>query len=84
MADFNAAAGKFRQSYKPQLASNFLFTVPADLGGTPTITLPSGFSSDNLPLSVQFMGRHLSEPMLCRIGHACEEATGWYKRHPGV
>ena len=84
MADFNAAAGKFRRSYKPELASNFPFTVPADLAGTPTITLPSGFSTDNLPFSVQFMGQRLSEPMLCRIGHAYEEATGWYKRHPSV
>jgi Asp-tRNA(Asn)/Glu-tRNA(Gln) amidotransferase A subunit family amidase len=30
------------------------------------------------------VGQHLSEPMLCRIGHAYEEATGWYKQHPNV
>ena len=25
-----------------------------------------------------------SELMLCQIGHAYEEATGWYKKHPNV
>ena len=56
----------------------------ADLSGTPTITLPVGFSSEGLPLSMQFAGQALSEPTLCRIGHAYEEATGWYKKHPNV
>jgi amidase len=84
MAEYNAAASQFRQSYKPELASNMLYTTPADLAGTPTLTLPSGFSADNLPLSIQFVGQRLSEPMLCRIGHAYEEATGSYQRHPSV
>ena len=33
---------------------------------------------------MQFAGQALSEAMLCRIGHAYEEATGWYKKHPNV
>jgi hypothetical protein len=31
----------------------------------------------------KFLNR-ISEPTLCRIGHAYEEATGWYKKHPNV
>src|SRR5262249_50099639 len=51
-----------------------VYTYPADLSGTPTLTLPVGFS-EGLPLSMQIAGQPLSEPTLCRIGHAYEEAT---------
>lgn len=83
MADFNAARDKYVNSYNPRLGSP-VYTYQADLSGTPTITLPVGFSSEGLPLSMQFAGQALSEPLLCRIGHACEEASGWYKKHPNV
>jgi len=33
-------------------------------------------------VSMQIAGQPLSEPVLCRIGHAYEEATGWDKKHP--
>jgi amidase len=60
------------------------FTMPMDMAGTPAICLPSGFSKDGLPYSIQFAGRRLSEPMLCRIAHAYEQATNWHARHPGI
>lgn len=60
------------------------FTFPADLAGTPALALPCGLSEDGLPLTMQLMGKHLSEPMLCRIGHAYERATEWHTRHPAV
>jgi amidase len=83
MVDFNAARDKYANSYNPPLGPN-IYTFPADLSGTPTITLPVGFSSEWLPLSMQIAGPALSEQTLCRIGHAYEEATGWYKKHPNV
>jgi amidase len=83
IADFNAARDKYANSYRPPLGPN-VYTYPADLSGTPTITLPVGLSSDGLPLSMQFAGQALSEPTLCRIAHAYEELTGWYKKHPNV
>jgi len=58
------------------------FTMPMDLAGTPAICLPSGFSSDGLPYSIQFAGRRLGEGTLCRIANAYEEATNWHLRHP--
>ena len=60
------------------------FTIPMDVAGVPAICLPSGFSPDGLPYSIQFSGQRLSEPTLCRIAHAYEEATGWHTRHPKV
>ena len=60
------------------------YTVPYDYNGAPTISLPCGLSSNNLPLSLQFVGKALSEPLLCRIGHAYEQATDWHNMHPPI
>lgn len=60
------------------------FTLPMDLAGTPAICLPSGFSPEGLPYSIQFAGRRLSEPLLCRVAGAYERATKWHERHPNI
>ena len=60
------------------------YTVPYDFNGAPTLSVPCGLSSDGLPLSLQFVGKHLSEALLCRIGHAYEGATEWHSLHPPV
>ena len=51
------------------------FTIPYDFSGAPTISLPCGLNGEGLPLSIQFVGRHLAEPLLVQVGHAYEEAT---------
>jgi amidase len=61
-----------------------VFTAPMNLTGTPAICVPSGFSAEGLPYSIQFAGRRLSEPLLCRIAGAYEEATSWHSRHPNT
>ena len=76
-ADFSAAWSKAA----PRAAE---FTMPMNLAGTPTICLPSGFSPEGLPYSIQFAGRRLSEPLLCRLAGAYELATSWHTRHPNV
>ena len=60
------------------------FTVPYDFSGAPTISLPCGQNSDGLPLSLQFVGKHLSEPLLCRIGHTFEQNTQWHNLRPDI
>ena len=60
------------------------FTAPFDFNGAPTLSVPCGFNSEGLPLSIQWVGKHLSEPLLCQIGHAYEGATDWHNRHPNI
>lgn len=60
------------------------FTIPADLAGTPSLTVPCGMSEAGIPHALQFMGASLSEATLCRIGHAYERATEWHRQHPPV
>jgi len=65
-------------------ANNMAFTAPFNVSGSPTISLPCGFSEEGLPYSIQFVGKHLDEALLCRVGHAYEQATDWHTRHPIV
>jgi amidase len=67
-----------------RLVRNDIHTKPFNFSGSPTLSVPCGFSADGLPLSVQFAGRRLSESVLCCIGHAYEQATEWHARHPSV
>jgi amidase len=58
------------------------YTKTFNFSGSPTLSVPCGFSDDGLPLSVQFVGQALSESMLCRVGHAFEQSSEWSTRHP--
>jgi amidase len=58
------------------------FTCPFDMTGSPTITLPCGFTGEGTPLAFQFVGRHLEEEMLVRAGYAYQIATDWHREHP--
>ncbi|MBM3516601.1 MAG: amidase [Alphaproteobacteria bacterium] len=60
------------------------YTAPYDLSGSPTLSLPCGFTAAGLPLGFQLIGRHLGEAALLRAGHAYERATAWHNRHPAV
>jgi amidase len=60
------------------------FTSPFDMTGSPTITLPGGFTSKGLPIAFQLVSRHMEEDLLLRAGHAFQLATDWHKRRPPV
>ncbi len=68
-------------SYDPALQR---FTIPFNFNGTPTLSVPCGFNQDGLPLSLQFVGHPLKEPLLCQVGHAYEQATEWQTRRPSI
>ncbi len=60
------------------------FTAPFDYNGAPTLSVPCGMNSEGLPLSIQFVGKHLAEPLLCQIGHTYQQATSWHNLHPDI
>lgn len=57
-------------------------TAPFDLTGSPTISVPCGFTDAGLPLSLQLIGRHGEEGVVMQAGHAYEQATEWHTRRP--
>jgi aspartyl-tRNA(Asn)/glutamyl-tRNA(Gln) amidotransferase subunit A len=50
--------------------------------GVPVLSLPCGFSAAGLPLGLQIVGRPFAEATVLRVGHAYEQAAGWWRRRP--
>jgi amidase len=60
------------------------YTCPFNMSGSPTVTMPGGFSSLDLPIGFQLVGPHLSEDRLLAASHAFQQATDWHlKRRIG-
>jgi aspartyl-tRNA(Asn)/glutamyl-tRNA(Gln) amidotransferase subunit A len=59
-------------------------TNAANTTGLPAISVPSGFTSDGLPLGLQIMGRAFDEAGVLRAARAYEQATQWHTMHPGI
>lgn len=60
------------------------YTCPFDMTGSPTITLPGGFTEAGMPVGFQLIGRHFEEHLLVRAGWAFQQATDWHRRHPAL
>ena len=59
-----------------------IFTAPANLVGIPAIAVPSGFSRERLPLSLQIMAPHFAERALFRAAGFFEGETGYGREAP--
>ena len=61
-----------------------IFTAPANLVGIPAIAVPSGFSAEGLPLSLQIMAPHFHERAMFRAAGAFEKETGYWRKAPNL
>jgi amidase len=69
----------------PELITGLLrFSCPFDMTGSPTITLPGGFTESGGPVAFQFVGRHFDEARLVAAGEAFQRVTDWHRRHPSL
>ena len=69
----------------PELITGLLrFSCPFDMTGSPTITLPGGFTESGGPVAFQFVGRHFDEARLVAAGDAFQRVTDWHRRHPSL
>jgi aspartyl-tRNA(Asn)/glutamyl-tRNA(Gln) amidotransferase subunit A len=53
-----------------------------NLTGLPAVSVPCGFTSDDLPVGVQLVGALYDEGTVLRAAHAYERATDWHLRQP--
>jgi len=68
--------------FSPDIAPFMRFTAPFNFSGSPTLSLPCGFTPDGLPHSLQLVGAPGGEPLLCRAAHAYQQVTDWHRRRP--
>ena len=57
-------------------ANNGRLTFPANLHGNPAVSVPAGFL-DGLPIGLQIVGRHFSEPLLLDLALTMERNRPW-------
>jgi aspartyl-tRNA(Asn)/glutamyl-tRNA(Gln) amidotransferase subunit A len=61
-----------------------IFTAPANLAGFPAISLPCCMDKDNLPIGIQFMGKHFNESTLIRAAYTFEQSVGFQINKPVI
>ena len=57
-------------------------TEPFDLTGLPVLSVPCGFDSDGMPISLQIAGRPFDEASVLNVGHAYQQASDWHSHRP--
>jgi aspartyl-tRNA(Asn)/glutamyl-tRNA(Gln) amidotransferase subunit A len=50
--------------------------------GLPALSVPSGFTSKNLPVGIQFVGRALDDDAVVAAAELFQSKTNWHRRHP--
>ena len=61
-----------------------LMTIPVNLAGLPSMSIPCGFDGQNLTIGLQLIGNVLREDVLFRVGYAYEQSTEWHTRKPSL
>ena len=64
-----------------QMYMNDVCTIPVNIAGLPSISIPGGMSED-LPVGLQFIGPQFGDTAVIRAAAAYESATAWHKNHP--
>lgn len=58
-----------------------ILTVPVNLAGVPSLSIPCGFSND-MPVGMQIISKHFDEQMMYRVAYAFEKETDFHKKKP--
>ena len=67
-----------------QMYLSDVFTVSANLAGLPAVTVPCGFTRDDLPIGLQLTGRAMDDANVLRVADVYERATSWSTRRPAL
>ncbi len=78
--DINAALPELRNV--TPMSTYSLYSRLANLTGQPALTVPCGFSTDDLPIGLQLLAAPFREDLLFRIGGEYEKVHSWNLRCP--
>ena len=68
----------------PSVSAGPTQLMPFNVTGNPAISIPTGFSSDGMPLSMQLVGRAFDEAGLLGIAAAYEAERPWAHKRPSL
>ena len=67
-----------------QMYLSDIYTISANLASICGISVPCGFTSENLPVGLQLLGKPFGEETLLQAAHAYEQATDWHQHKPDL
>ena len=73
---------KSQEDARSRIAGVRNFTGAFNAANLPALSIPCGFSDDNLPLSLQIVGKPMADSLLMRVAHAYQQVTDWHLRRP--
>ncbi len=65
-----------------QMYLSDVYTIPVNLAGLVGLSLPVGFSPERLPVGLQIIGPHFSEPLVLAFAHRLEKTLALDLRPP--
>ncbi|MCX8031267.1 MAG: Asp-tRNA(Asn)/Glu-tRNA(Gln) amidotransferase subunit GatA [Thermodesulfovibrionales bacterium] len=63
-----------------QMYLSDIFTISVNLAGVPAISIPCGFTSDNLPVGLQIIGKSFDEETILRVAYNYEQSEDFFKK----
>ena len=61
-----------------------IFTLSVNLAGLPGMSIPCGFTSQNLPIGLQLIGRPFDEETILNVGNQFQKETDFHTKFPNV
>ena len=84
----NASLPVAATTMETNLETDLAFSDPlggiGNFCGLPAISVPSGFTSKNLPVGIQFIGRVLDDDKVLAAANLFQSKTDWHKRRPPI
>lgn len=65
-----------------QMYLSDIFTISTNLAGIPGISIPCGFTKDNLPVGLQIMGKNFDEETVLQVAYNFEQNTDYHLKKP--
>ncbi len=59
-----------------------IYTISANLAGSPAMSIPAGFDGQGLPIGLQILCPAFAEQRLLRVARMFESKTDWHGRRP--
>lgn len=59
-----------------------IFLAGTNLAGIPSISLPCGFTKNNMPVGMQIIGDYLSDELIIKVAHYFQSITDFHLRRP--
>ena len=81
IGEFDVEVHDWAKGYEP-FVSYAAFTALQNATGQPAISVPLHWTSDDLPIGVQFVGRFGDEQLLLQLAAQLEQAKPWNKHEP--